>query len=135
MGAAEEISVLGIGTKSRLKKAVCIATAYLLALQLVLAGALAAQMAFTPGEAQANCHSIAADDGTDGPTGPIHSDDDHAVCSICAFTSCVPTLSGAPFAAFTRQPQTTAHFTATWAAPSAVDRHEPRSSQGPPLRA
>jgi hypothetical protein len=135
MGAAEEISVLGIGAKSRLKKAVCIATAYLLAFQLVLAGALAAQMAFTPGEAQANCHSIAADDVTDGQTGPIHSDDDHAVCSICAFTSCVPTLSGAPSAAFTRQPQTTAHFTATWAAPSAVDRHEPRSSQGPPLRA
>ena len=135
MGAAEEISVLGIGAKSRLKKAVCIATAYLLAVQLVLAGALAAQMAFTPGEAQANCHSIAADDGTDGQTGPIHSDDDHAVCSICAFTSCVPTLSGAPSAAFTWQPQTTVQFTASWAAPFAGERHEPRSSQGPPPRA
>ena len=124
----------GVGARSWLRKAVCIATAYLLALQLVLAGALAAQMAFTAGEAQANCHSIAADDGTGGQTGPIHYDD-HAACSICAFTSCVPTLSGAPSAGFTSQPQTTVQFTASWAAAFAGERYEPRSSQGPPFRA
>lgn len=118
--------------KAWLKGAVGIFAAYVLALQMVLAGIVATQMAaaeITGGTVI--CHSNTSDSG-DGQ-GPAHIQ--HASCAVCTLAS---SSSPIPETAAFALPVSSAASTSAFAAPAfriAGRRHNPRSSQGPPQTA
>jgi hypothetical protein len=122
--------VLSVRTKSLLKGAVGVATAYLFALQLILAAAVATQMA-APNELQAICHGVEAAAPTVPEKGPVQADH-HVGCPICAFASGIPPLPDSrpslPNRRSLEKPATAIFLFRK----SSRRQHEPRSSQGPP---
>jgi hypothetical protein len=128
-----DCSVLGFDAKSWLRGTLGAALAYVLAIQLILTAALSTQMVIVAsGDLQAICHSTGTSSPADNQDNPAQSDDHHKACRICAFATCTPSLSGTyavllvwPYwIAAPRVAARTSYF--------ALERHEPRSSQGPP---
>jgi hypothetical protein len=118
-----------------LRGAIGTATAFVLALQMLLAGMLATQMAVAgPADPFVICYGSGhgGDDAQPGSSGTrVH----HASCVICAFASAAPPVADVV--------QSLAVMVATQvvvspcvpALPSASRHHDPRSSQGPPQAA
>ena len=123
--------MVGIRTESLLRAVIGVATAYLFALQLILAAAFATQMA-VPGELQAICHGVEVVLPDVPQKTPAQSADHHIGCPICAFASSVPPLPNAFRGLPNRPSLEIPAITTAWFAKSAGKQHEPRSSQGPP---
>jgi len=123
----------GAYSKSWLQRAVAGATAYVLAMQIILAGALAAQMVITPSSAGFICHSAGFDNQTNQRHNPGHPPDRHAPCGICTFAGFAPILLDATSIVSYWSRQTNVRFVQADIAILLVKRHEPRTSQGPPL--
>lgn len=114
--------------------ATCMALAYAVILQLVLAGLAAERMVFAAtGAGEVLCAGGTAPDDAGGTAPPV----DHAACrAICAAATAFPLVpeaatAQAPGAILARpdRPLTGQRF-ALW-----DQRREPRTSQGPPSRA
>jgi hypothetical protein len=117
--------------RSGIRTLVAAAAAYAFSLQLLLAGIVVTQM--TVG-ASADPFAICLGD-PNSPDGSHGGTDPHAVhqaCAICTFASAAPLLSAighpVPLAI-----ETAAFHPAAVTPAVAVSRHNPRSSQGPPL--
>jgi hypothetical protein len=123
--------VFSVRTKSLLRGVVGVVTGYLFAIQLILAGAVATQMA-APSELQAICHGVdAAVSGVPQKT-PAQSADHHVGCPICAFSSGIPPLPDTSPILPNRRSLENPTTTISWFTKSSRRQHEPRSSQGPP---
>jgi hypothetical protein len=117
------------------RRAVSIVAAYLIALQMVLAGAMSAQMAFAaPSDLGFMCAD--ADGGTAHETGaPKQAALHKAFCAVCAFTAHAAPLPSPVSDVVARRAEDVRLATfAAWAARDTRLR-EPRSSQGPPANA
>ena len=123
--------MVGVRTKSLLKGVVGVATAYLFAIQLILAAVVATQMA-VPGELDAICHNVEAAGSNAPQKPPAQSPDHHTGCPICAFASGVPPLPDASPSLQNQPALEISAITTAWLAISSGRQHEPRSSQGPP---
>lgn len=120
--------------KAGLRTAVSAVTAPILALQLLLAGMIATQMAVpAPTFAAAICHSIDGSAGTDLPTPGSHLGHQH--CAVCAFAAGTPVLPGGGPSIPTRLVPLVAISTTVSDVATLERRHEPRLSQGPPRHA
>ena len=114
------------------KRALSVALAHFVAIQLVLGAAVAVQMAsIAPAEATALCAEGHGGQPGDTGQGNVH----HDICMACAFTAHATPLPGAISVtydgrafALTLQPASTARVTI-------AQQHDPRTSQGPPLNA
>ncbi|MGO4714901.1 DUF2946 family protein [Bradyrhizobium sp. 2TAF24] len=120
--------------RSWLRKVVALAAGHALALQLLLAGIVATQMAVAPAAAVAAalCADLGHGSAPDGqPATGLH----HVPCAVCAFAAAAAPL---PQAGALDAPRSLAHAIERHddtAAFAAARRHDPRSSQGPPLNA
>jgi len=123
----------GAYQKSWLQRAVAGATAYIFAIQIILAGALAAQMAIRPSSAEVICHSAGFDSQTDQRQNPVHPADHQAPCGICGFAGFTPILSEATSIAPPWPRRTSVRLVEADKAILLAGRREPRSSQGPPF--
>lgn len=110
-----------------------LAAAHALALQLLLAGIVATQMAIAPAADAAAmlCAELGHGGSPDGgqPATGLH----HVPCVICAFAAAAAPL---PEAGALDAPRALAHAIERHedtAAIATARRHDPRSSQGPPL--
>ena len=124
-------------SKRGLRGAVGIAISYALALQLLLAGAVATRMALAD---PANPVELCTSDGT----GHVPSDDSgkssgvilHQTCAVCALAAHSPPLASSPSQpAFDAMLAKTEPWPAAIRIPGPDERHHPRSSQGPPAAA
>jgi hypothetical protein len=123
-----------IRTGNWLRKGVALAATYLFALQIILAGIAATQMAsVASGTGQTICHSIAGD--PDQPPQPVGPPSYDGVCGLCIYVTASAAIPAGPSFKLPRLNLV--------AGPSLVaaaeldigrDRQEPRSSQGPPAR-
>ena len=123
----------GVYSKSWLIRAVGGATAYVFAIQIVLAVSLASQMAVDHGDAHAICHSLGLDGATRKQDEPSNRPDRHALCGICTIAAYVPILYEAPSGLMVWPRQFAVRVTEFDGPAFSIRRHEPRSSQGPPL--
>jgi len=104
------------------------------ALQLLLAGVLASQMAVAdPAAAFAICHSDASPAGEQ--PGPADAHLKHTTCAVCAFAAVTPLLPAGDVAALYRQASDITPARPLSQAIGRADRHDPRTSQGPPQTA
>ncbi|MBI5132181.1 MAG: hypothetical protein HZA66_22285 [Rhodopseudomonas palustris] len=116
---------------SGIRRTVGVIVGQLFALQLLLAGVVATQMAAAEASGlPAICSSSAAptSDGSDHSKSPIH----HVACPICAFASLAGSLPDAAAAAVLRTALDAGPSGASITTIGDADRFEPRSSQGPP---
>jgi len=122
--------VAGIDYRPWLRKAVVFATAYILALQLILAGMVAAQMAVASAtDGPVICYGGGGlDKSSDQKTPAI----DHVPCAVCAFASNAPALPGTVSLNAHLAESFAIIFARTEALQNPVRHHDPRSSQGPP---
>ena len=116
------------------KRALSVALAQFVAIQLVLGAAVAMQMvAAAPVNAATLCaddHGVPSGDGGNG-----HAVVHHGFCAVCAFATHAAPLPGAisllnEGRRFADAPQPRASTVAI-----ATRQHDPRTSQGPPLNA
>lgn len=126
----------GLSNK-RLRGAVGILVGYALALQLLLAGAVASRMALAdPANPFEFCRSGSVDHVPSDDSGKSSGIIVHQKCVVCALAGYAPPLTDAPSeptfdaALFSHEPWPVAPLT-----PSSDERHHPRSSQGPPTAA
>lgn len=109
--------------------AAAVALAYAFVLQLVLAGLAAERMIFAAADAHVLCTDATGSGGHDTPGAPERL----SHCVICAFAAVAPVLPERAGVALPPANGAVAPRHAVPAArPRAGDRHEPRSSQGPP---
>lgn len=128
--------MFGLGNR-RLRGAVGIAVSYALALQLLLAGVVATRMALAD---PANPFEICVSGNVEHMPGDASGKSSGAVihqqCVVCALAAYAPPLADAP-----SQPafDATLFNTEPWSVapqtPGSDERHQPRSSQGPPAAA
>jgi hypothetical protein len=115
-----------------LRAAVGLTAAYVLALQMLLGGVAATQMAVADPAASIICYGDHQQSGQDGKTGTrIH----HASCVVCALASLAPPVPEIADVLAPVAVAATAVSTAIAVLPPARLRHEPRTSQGPPATA
>lgn len=120
--------------KSWWKRALSVALAQFVAIQLVLSAAVAVQMATAAPVAAA---MLCADDhgGSSGDGGNGHAVVHHGFCAVCAFATHAAPLPGAisvldAARSFADAPRPNASTVAL-----APRQHDPRTSQGPPPNA
>ena len=118
--------------KTGLRAVTAMVAAYAFALQMLLTGVVATQMAAAnPADPFVICTST----GVDGGHGTTGKAVNHLTCAVCSLATSTPTVSG-EHAAVVFQIAVPALYTpADAASASGTRRHEPRSSQGPPLNA
>jgi hypothetical protein len=125
----------GFRYSSWLGRAVGIATAYLIAVQLVLAAVVGAQMAVpTTDGATLLCFGgrAAPSDETGQRKSPVVH---HAFCAVCAFASHASPLPEPSFLRNERSEAAAAFRSDPVKVAASIRQHDPRSSQGPPLNA
>jgi hypothetical protein len=104
------------------------------ALQLLLAGVLASQMAVADSiGALAICHNDASPAGEQ--PGPADAHLKHGTCAVCAFAAVAPLLPAGQAVALHRQASDLAPARPQRQVVDRARRHDPRSSQGPPQTA
>ncbi|RAI46190.1 hypothetical protein CH341_00375 [Rhodoplanes roseus] len=113
----------------RLRRVVGLVAAYALALQMLLAGIVATEMAVA-GDAAAATLCFGAPDGPDA-SGTSHPPTPHSPCAICAFASAAPPLPGLAGLALPQAGRRIRRRVRTTARRCAR-RRDPRSSRGPP---
>ena len=118
--------------KSAIRMLVATAASYAFALQLLLAGIVVTQM--TVG-ASADPFAICLGDpnSPDGSHGGNNPHAAHQACAICTFASSAPLLSAIGHPVPLAVEAAAAFHPAVMASAVAGGRHNPRSSQGPPL--
>lgn len=118
-----------------MRGAVAIATAYLVALQLLLTSAIAAQMSVSAPDAAAHfCYGNPAgeaDQIDQADTTPIKK----ANCPICVFASQAPPLLAASFVNIEQDAREAMLPSRAVIFLDVQSQHDPRTSQGPPLNA
>ncbi len=116
------------------RAAMALVVAYVLALQMLLAGAVSAQMAASQ---SADSFVICYGNGqtADGERGQPAKHVAHVTCAICSLASSTPPLSEAPTAPAFNSAATSIVAGNAVAAFAPVARHNPRTSQGPPKTA
>jgi hypothetical protein len=109
------------------------AAAFVLALQMLLAGILSTRMAVAaPDDAFTICYGSGhSADGDDGQSGKIH----HASCVICALASFAPPVDTSAASLAVVAASHAAVFATRRALLRGDDHHNPRTSQGPPQAA
>jgi hypothetical protein len=133
----EEHSVTAILRRAWLKGAVSTATAFVLALQMLLVSVLATQMAAAaPADPFVICYGEGHSQGGDeSQPGTDHTRIHHASCVICALASFAPPLADVVQSLATTATADTVALSHACAPPRADRSHDPRSSQGPPQAA
>ena len=116
------------------RRAISIALAQFIALQLVLSAAIAVQMvAPTPVDAATICSD--SHSGTPGNGGQSNAVLHDGLCAVCAFVAHATPLP-APVAVHYQRQSTALALHPDLPAVAAISRqHDPRTSQGPPLSA
>ena len=121
--------------QSCLKGAVGAVVAFVFALQMMLAGIAATQMAAAdPADPFVICYG--SDHAPDGDTGsgkgaPVH----HAACAICVLAAFSPPVPEAATLQLVRGSASAALHLAPQVQHGPASKHDPRSSQGPPQTA
>lgn len=127
------MNVKGSGNPAWVRNALSVALAYVLLLQVVIAGIAAERMSFAAIGAPDGLCTSAATQTDHEPAQPLNHSD---CCAICAFHGLAPVLP-APVGFIV--PWFSAHSSRNNPSASRVapksERHDPRSSQGPPLTA
>jgi hypothetical protein len=119
-------------TKKGVRSWVAVAASYAFVLQLMLTGIAATQMAAANGaELFVICHDDGASPDTSGDGG-THAN--HQTCAVCTFVSSTPLLSALPVLPTAVTASRVIHAVAASRA-DVAQRHDPRSSQGPPQNA
>ncbi|MBV9566281.1 MAG: hypothetical protein JOY90_38425 [Bradyrhizobium sp.] len=126
---------MNVKAKSWLSGVVGATIAYVLAIQLVLSAAMSTQMVFAADDQRPTCHSLMTIIPADDRNTPVQPDDHHQACPICAFAAGTPMLSSAVASLTVRPSPIAAILSLAPVNHSALERHEPRCSQGPPLSA
>jgi hypothetical protein len=121
--------------KAWLRGAIGVVAAYVLALQTLLAGIVATQMAVgDPANPFVICYGSGDNGSTESaPLDKPRAHVDHANCAICTFAASSPPIPRSP--AIARITVAVSFGTVAPAPAIGNDRHNPRSSQGPPQSA
>ncbi|MFG1377469.1 hypothetical protein [Xanthobacter autotrophicus] len=123
----------GSGTAIRLRNAFSIVLAYALLLQVIFTGMAAERMSFA---AMGGQDVLCVSAGSDADRVPALPPDHRTCCAVCAFEGLTPLLAQ-PVGLIV--PQLSVHAADQTLAARLVlarnARHEPRTSQGPPLTA
>jgi hypothetical protein len=118
-----------------MKSAVALATAYVIALQLLLTSALAAQMSVATFDPSSHFCNANPTDAT-GQQGQADAAlIKKAGCAVCVFASQAPVLSATAVVHVAQYAQRLALSPAAVSSVSPQPQHSPRTSQGPPLNA
>ena len=116
-----------------LRAIVAMTTAYVVALQMLLAAVLTAPMALAAASATdlfVICHSDGTASGKDtsAPSAPVQ----HDACAVCVQAHSMAAAAEAAPAMPVRRVSYARFASAEPGAPAGVRHHDPRSSQGPP---